>query len=282
MSVDLKTARVNPADYADKNRVLDVVRGARASFYDLIDRADDAGWKTPTACTEWETRDVVGHMVDVTESYLERWALARAGKPFPDALGTQNVMPKRADEQAKSFRSTPQRELIARLKRSSDQLFTIFDGLTADQWTKEMVPHVYMGPVPAFIYPGFQLMDYSVHGWDIRCGNGQATPLPEDEAGVLTWFMIYVLQPATVDPETAKGLDATWGVRVSGDYGGSWRATVKDGKLSYEEGSVAGLPVVFNFDPSDFVLTAFQRVQGGAAIGDQALASRVRQLWYRI
>lgn len=282
MSVDLKTARVNPADYADKNRVLDVVRGARASFYDLIDRADDAGWKTPTACTEWETRDVVGHMVDVTEAYLERWALARAGKPFPDALGVQNVMPKRADEQAKSFRSTPQRELIARLKKSSDQLFTIFDGLTADQWTKEMVPHVYMGPVPAFIYPGFQLMDYSVHGWDIRCGNGQATPLPENEAGVLTWFMIYVLQPATIDPETAKGLDATWGVRVSGDFGGSWRATLKDGKLSYEEGSVAGLPVVFNFDPSDFVLTAFQRVQGGAAIGDQALAGRVRQLWYRI
>lgn len=282
MSVDLKTARVNPADYADKNRVLDVVRGARASFYDLIDRADDAGWKTPTACTEWETRDVVGHMVDVTEAYLERWALARAGKPFPDALGVQDVMPKRADEQAKSFRSTPQRELIARLKRSSDQLFTIFDGLTADQWTKEMVPHVYMGPVPAFIYPGFQLMDYSVHGWDIRCGNGQATPLPENEAGVLTWFMIYVLQPATIDPESAKGLDATWGVRVSGDYGGSWRATVKDGKLSYEEGSVAGLPVVFNFDPSDFVLTAFQRVQGGAAIGDQALAGRVRKLWYKI
>ncbi len=282
MSVELKAARVNPADYADKDRVLDVVRGARKSFYDLIDHADDSGWKTPTACTEWEVRDVVGHMVDVTEAYLERWALARAGKPFPDALGVQHVMPKRADERAKSFRSVPQKELIARLKQSSDQLFTIFDGLTADQWTKELIPHVYMGPVPAFIYPGFQLMDYSVHGWDIRAGFGRTSALPEDEAGLLTWFMIYVLQPATIDQESAKGLDATWGVRVSGDHGGSWKATLKDGKLAYEEGSVTGLPVVINFDPSDFVLTAFQRVQGGAAIGDQALAARVRQLWYKI
>lgn len=282
MSVELKAARVNPADHADKKHVLNVVRGARAGFYDLVDKVDDDGWRTPTACTEWEVRDVVGHMVDVTEAYLERWALARAGKPFPDALGVQNVMPQRADERAKALRSVPQRELIARLKRSSDQLYAIFDGLTAEQWTKELIPHVYMGPVPAFIYPGFQLMDYSVHSWDIRAGFGRSSALPEDEAGVLTWFMVNVLQPATIDQETARGLDASWGVRVSGDYGGSWRATLKDGKLTYEAGSVAGLPLVFNFDPSDFVLTAFQRVQGGAAIGDQALAGRVRQLWYKI
>lgn len=282
MSVELKTARVNPADHADKDRVLDIVRGARASFYDLVDHADAQGWTTPTACTEWQVRDVVGHMVDVTEAYLERWALAREGKPVPDALGVQNVMPKRADERAKSFRSVPQPELIARLRRSSDQLFQIFDGLTATQWTGEMIPHVYMGPVPAFIYPGFQLMDYSVHGWDIRAGFGQTSRLPDDEAGLLTWFMINVLQPATIDPDTSSGLDASWGVRVSGDWGGSWVATLKDGKLSYQEGSVASQPLVFNFDPSDFVLTAFQRVQGGAAIGDQALAGRVRQLWYKI
>ncbi len=282
MSVELKTARVNPADYADKDRVLSIVRDARASFYELVDGTDSEGWKTPTACTEWEVRDVVGHMVDVTEAYLERWALAREAKPFPDALGVKDVMPKRADERAKSFRSISQKELIARLKRASDQLFTIFDGLTAAEWTGEMIPHVYMGPVPAFIYPGFQLMDYSVHGWDIRAGFGRTTPLPPDEAGVLTWFMINVLQPATIDPDTSRGVDATWGVRVSGDYGGSWVATLKDGKLAYQEGSVAGLPLVINFDPSDFVLTAFQRVQGGAAIGDQALAARVRQLWYKI
>lgn len=282
MSVQLETKRVNPADHAEKDRVLSIVRDARASFYDLVENADAAGWQTPTASSEWEVRDIVGHMVDVTEAYLERWALAREGKPFPDALGVKIVMPERADKQAKSFRSTPQKELIARLKRASDQLFKIFDGLTAEQWTGELIPHVYMGPVPAFIYPGFQLMDYSVHGWDIRAGFGRTTPLPADEAGLLTWFMINVLQPATVDPDTSKGIDASWGVRVSGDWGGSWVATLKDGKLSYQEGSVAGQPLVFNFDPSDFVLTAFQRVQGGAAIGDQALAGRVRQLWYKI
>ena len=68
----------------------------------------------------------------------------------------------------------------------------------------------------------------------------------------------------------------------SGEAGGSWRATLKNGQLSYEEGSVAGMPVVFNFDPNDFVLTSFQRISGGAAIGDQALAARIRRLWFKI
>lgn len=283
MSVELKARPTNPADYANKDDLLTVVRGARRSFYDLVDKADDQGWKTQTACTEWQTRDVVGHMVDVTEAYLERWAMARSGKEFPTALGVQDVMPRRASDRAQGFRSVSQRDLIARLKRASDELFKIFDGLSAEQWTQEMIPHVYMGPLPTFIYPGFQLMDYSVHAWDIRAGLGKTSALPEDEAGTLVWYMLNVLQPYTMEARVAGELDnATWGVRVSGPYGGSWKAALKEGKLSYEPGSVAGQPVVFNFDPSDFVLTAFQRVSGGAAIGDQDLALKVRRLWFKI
>ena len=54
-------------------------------------------------------------------------------------------------------------------------------------------------------------------------------------------------------------------------------------KLGLEEADhLAGCPVVFNFDPNDFVLTAFQRIQGGAPIGDQATARVVRQLFFKI
>ncbi len=279
MSVAVKP-RINTMAFEGKDHMLRVVRGARATFYDLIDHVDDEGWRTPTACTEWEVRDVVGHMVDVSEAYLERWAIARAGKPFPEALGL-GAMPGRANERAQSFRSISRPELIGRLKRASDELFALFDGLTAEQWPKELVPHVYMGPLPAFIYPAFQLMDYSVHSWDIRAGLGRSAPLTEDEAGALAPYM-FILMQSTVDQAQAAADDITWGIRVSGDDGGSWRLHLKDGKLSSEEGSVAGCPVVFNFDPSDFVLTAFQRVRGGAPIGDQAQAERVRTLFFKI
>jgi hypothetical protein len=94
-------------------------------------------------------------------------------------------------------------------------------------------------------------------------------------------YMFIVLQ-STVDAEAAKGLEATWGVRVSGDQGGSWKLQIKDGALTYEEASVAACPVVFNFDPNDWVLTAYQRFPGGAAIGDRALAFKIRRLFFKI
>jgi hypothetical protein len=171
--------------------------------------------------------------------------------------------------------------LIARLKDSSTKLFEIFDALTPDQWASEVVPHVYMGPLPASIYPVWQLVDYSVHSWDIRAGLGESQPLSDDAATTLIPIMFIVLQN-TVDAEQAKGFDATWGVRVSGEQGGSWKLQLKDGKLTYEEASVAACPVVFNFDPNDWVLTAYQRFPGGAAIGDRALAYKIRRLFFKI
>src|ERR1700737_3796926 len=87
MSVEVRPARINTFAPEGKDHLLKVVRKERQGFYALFDRTNDETWKTPTACTEWEIRDQVGHLVDVTEGYLERFALARAKQPVPDALG---------------------------------------------------------------------------------------------------------------------------------------------------------------------------------------------------
>src|SRR6184192_83192 len=76
MSVEVRPARVNTMAPEGKDHLLRVVRRERQAFYDLIDSTNDETWKTPTACTEWEVRDVVGHLVDVTEGYIERFTLA--------------------------------------------------------------------------------------------------------------------------------------------------------------------------------------------------------------
>lgn len=280
MSVEVRPARVNTFAPEGKDYLLRVVRRERQDFFDVIDNTDDETWKTPTACTEWEIRDVVGHLVDVTEGYIARFNLARAKEPFPQPLGVTG-MAKMLDDAAKRFRSSSRTQLIARLKDSSTKLFEIFDGLTAEQWTGEMIPHVYMGPLPTLMYPAWQLVDYSVHTWDMRAGLGKMQPLSDDAANTLIPYMFIVLQN-TVDADAAKGFDATWGVRISGDAGGSWKLQLKDGALTYEEASVAACPVVFNFDPNDWVLTAYQRYPGGAAIGDRQLAYKVRRLFFKI
>src|SRR5258708_14551909 len=73
---------VNTMSYEAKPLVLDVVKTERQAFYDLID--DPANWELQTRCTEWQVRDVVGHMIDVTEGYLSRWDMAVKNEAGPD------------------------------------------------------------------------------------------------------------------------------------------------------------------------------------------------------
>src|SRR5260370_29776558 len=144
MSVEVRPARGNTMAPEGKDHLLRAVRKERQNFYDLIDSTNDETWKTRTSCTEWEVRDQVGHLVDVTEGYIERFALARAKQPFPDGLGLPG-MAEMLDAGSKRFRSSSRAQLIARLKQSSDKLFEIFHALTPEQWSTEMVPHHYTG-----------------------------------------------------------------------------------------------------------------------------------------
>jgi hypothetical protein len=219
-------------------------------------------------------------MIDVTEGYLERWAMARSGQEAPAPLGLP-IMAQKLDEGATRFRSLSKEQAIERLKAASDKLFEIFDGLDEQQWSGEIVNHTYMGPLPAYFYAGFQLIDYSIHSWDIKVGLGRDEPLSDAAAVTLIPFMFIVIQ-YTVDAQRAEGLMTRFGIEISGPGGGSWCVNVDGTAVAYEEGAPADCPVVFSFKPSEFVLSTYQRMRGGTAAGDSALAERIRDLLFKI
>src|SRR2546423_12570265 len=243
----------NPMDYNDKATVLDVVRTERANFYDIIDNPDN--WYVQTRCSEWEVRDIVGHMIDVTEGYLTGWEMARKGETG-NALGLE-VMSDRLNEHAQAFRSLSREEAISRLKSDSDQAFAIFDALTPEEWMGATVPHPYMGPIPTCFYPSFQIIDYGIHTWDMKWGLGDKTgKLDERTAGILMPYMFIVMQ-YTVDAESAKGVDAVFGIVVDGEWGGQWRATGKKGQFTcVSAGKPYGGADIFHFKKtSEFFFT---------------------------
>src|SRR5258708_192352 len=195
---------INPMDYSAKDLVLDVVRADRAGFYQVIDVP--ANWEAPTRSGHWQVRDLVGHMIDVTEGYLTRWDMARRGQEAP-ALGLP-VMAQELDKVALTFRKLPREEVISRLKVSSDRLMTIFDKRTPEEWGTFNVTHVFMGPLPTFFYPAFQVMDYGVHTWDMRQGLGETTAtLAQRTAGVLVPYM-FILMQYTVNQNSPQRVDA--------------------------------------------------------------------------
>lgn len=261
--------------YEGKDTILQVVRGEAERFMDLAGRP--GAWEAPTACESWSVRDVVGHLVDTTEGYFEAFETARAGgEASPYGL---TGMHDRAGQQATRFRDLGQQEMLGRLRTDLDKLLGILQPMGPDEWTGFMVPHFYMGPVPAFFYAAGQLMDYAVHSWDIRQGTGRGHGLTGDTADLLTPFMFVVWQ-STVTP---SGEPFELGIRVtSGPNAGDTRISVGPNGLTYEAGDLADLPTVIEFDPGSFVLTTYGRTNAGTIRGDRAAADRFLNLFFRI
>jgi uncharacterized protein (TIGR03083 family) len=266
----------NAMTYEGKDTILRVVREEAERMFVMAEQP--GAWEAPTACENWQVRDIIGHIVDTTEGYFKAFETARAGgsaQPY-GLFG----MHERAGEQGKGFRGLPQAEMMGRIRKDLDTMMGILEPLTADEWTGLIVPHFYMGPVPAFIYAAGQLMDYGVHSWDIRQGTGRAHALSADAADLLAPFMFIIWQN-TIRPDADK-TPFSLGITVSGRSAGSYRVSISEEGMAYEPGDVSDLPAVIDFDAGSLVLTAFGRCNAGNIRGDMAVAERFLNLFYRI
>jgi uncharacterized protein (TIGR03083 family) len=262
-------------NYDAKDNLLRVVRAEAAGLFALAGRAD--AWEAPTACPLWQVRDIVGHLIDVTESYFVAFDAARGGSAADDPLGVR-VMQDRLDEGAKVHRTLDPRAALDRLEGDFAKMIGICEALGPDEWAGLTVTHKYMGPLPAFFYPTFQLMDYGVHSWDIRQGTGRAHGLAGDAADLLVPFM-FVLWKYTTGAKDPCEL----GIRItSGPNAGDTRVTVGPDGMDYVPGDASDLSAVIEFDPGSFVLTAFGRSNAGTIRGDRAIADRYLNLFFRI
>jgi uncharacterized protein (TIGR03083 family) len=267
----------NAMAYDGKDTILRVVRREADQFFALA--SPPTAWEAPTACAEWQVRDVVGHLVDTTESYFVAFDAARSHSEVEPAYGLPG-MAARCNEQAQAFRDVPQDQLLDRAREDFAKMMEIFDGLGPDEWSGLTVPHFYMGPLPAFFYPAFQLMDYGVHSWDMRQGTGRAHALSGDAADLLVPFM-FVLWKYTTSVQGAEPFQA--GIRItSGHNAGDTRVSVTADGYDYEPGPADDLPTVLEFDPGSFVLTAFGRTNAGTVRGDMSIADRYLNLFFRI
>jgi uncharacterized protein (TIGR03083 family) len=263
--------------YAGKDTILTVLRGEADRLFALAEPASE--WDAPTACTGWTTRDIIGHLVDTTEGYFAAFDAASGRAGSGDAYGLPGMKAK-VDENAIAFRDVPQREMVDRLRSDFTKMMGILDELGPDQWTGFTVPHFYMGPLPAFFYAAGQLMDYTVHSWDIRQGTGRAHGLSGDAADLLVPFM-FVLWQSTVRAD-ADLTPMQLGIRVSGRNGGDFRISVDEKGMSYEPGDLSDLSIVIEFDPGSLVLTTFGRSNAGTVRGDRGIADRYLNMFFAI
>jgi uncharacterized protein (TIGR03083 family) len=267
----------NAMEYDAKDTILRVVRREAEQFMTMAD--SDAAWDAPTGAGHWQVRDAVAHLVDTTEAYFPAFDAARSGSEMDPPYGLPG-MAERVDRQAQGLRTEPREVLLERLRTDFDKMMETFDGLTADDWSTLMVSHFYMGPLPAFFYPAFQLMDYGVHSWDIRQGTGRAHGLAGDVADLLVPFM-FVLWKYTIADSAATPVEL--GIQItSGPNAGGTLVSVGPDGMDYAPGDLSGAAAVIEFDPGSFVLTAFGRSNAGTVRGDMGVADKYLNLFFRI
>jgi uncharacterized protein (TIGR03083 family) len=268
----------NAMSHQSRDNVLRVVRREAEGMFAMAERPE--AWEAPTASVGWEVRDVIGHLVDTTEAYFVSFDAAREGKDLGDAYGLRG-MGARVNERALSLRGGSQAEMMERVRADFEKMMGIMEGLTDEEWENLTVHHFYMGPLPAFFYPAFQLMDYGVHSWDIRQGAGRNHGLAGDTADLLSPFMLILWQATASAEPNVEPFEV--GVRVcSGPNAADYRVRIAPDGFVYETGQVEKLPVVFEFDPASLVLTTFGRINAGTYRGDAEAADRFLNLFFRI
>jgi uncharacterized protein (TIGR03083 family) len=241
--------------------------------------SDPGGWEAPTGAGHWQVRDVIGHLVDTTEAYFVSFDAARGNGEAPGPLGVRD-MAKHVDEGAQAFRGTAQNELLDRLRGDLDRMLKIANDLSDEEWSGLMVPHKYMGPLPASFYPIFQVVDYTVHSWDIREGTGRSHGVKGDAADLLV-PLCFILWQSTCNVDGVEPY--TIGIRItSGENAGDTRATVSGEGITFEPGSIDDLSETIEFDPASFVLTAYGRINGGTHRGSHQILDSFCNLFFRI
>jgi hypothetical protein len=126
----------------------------------------------------------------------------------------------------------------------------------------------------------FQLVDYTIHAWDIRQGLGLSTPMNEDAAGVLASTVMPSMIEMMAVPDRVAGMELNVGLDVPGPYGATWKISVEDGRLRIAEGDISAASTVLTYaSAEDFCLEHYGRANRSAITGDPAAVEQFRSVF---
>ena len=272
--------RVDISRYAGKETLLRLIRQEFRDGLAMLESATDEQWQAQTPCALWQVRDLAGHLLDAAYGYLGYFKQAEHGWPTEEPLGMRSYGDA-LGHSALAYRDVNRWEVLGRLDACTTQLFRYFDELTEDQWAGLLIPHRWVGPVPAFMMAAFQLMDYSVHNWDLRTALGAAPTVDDESTDVLVPMMFGLFQ-LCFTPELAEDLRLTIGVRITTPREEDWTIRIGDGALAFEPGAPTSPDATFTYTSNEFALDAYQRVRGGVATGDETAVARFRRLFFTV
>jgi uncharacterized protein (TIGR03083 family) len=253
---------------ASRKNLKDTIRREYDAMVALV--SAEGAWESRTAAGDWQCRDIIGHLTAVTEGYFVSYDAARGNGEVTmrDVMAFSLDM----DSDARTLsRTLSQDELLARLDANFTKMESIFDSVTDEEWASLTVTHGHFGPMPQPMFAIFQLVDYAVHGWDIREGTGQRHAMYGPSADLLSLLAVRLAGAMVYTPDDFKiGITIT-----SGPNAGSHTIrTGGDGPASSTPGLDDDVLATIEVDPATLILMWYGRFNTGTIRGDQDAAHR--------
>jgi uncharacterized protein (TIGR03083 family) len=131
-------------------------------------------WAMPSACSEWQVADVLGHLTWVGEFYTNIHTRALQGVADPpdnSPAGSGNLWGSNDQFFAQTAINTRQRlgaDLLDGFVQAYDGLFQLFDKLQPTDMDKPC--YLPAGSRPLQYLPVMTIQELAIHSWDIRSG----------------------------------------------------------------------------------------------------------------
>lgn len=148
-------------------------------------------WRKPSACDQWEVRDVVAHLVLGAEIYAESLsrglrgdASVPAGRP-PVGSFTAASFSEPMAQTTIARRESLGDQLLSTFNATNDQLNLLHAGLGPEDWEKPCyhVAAALVAPVRMFV--DLRMLELAVHGWDIRSSLEPEAHLSDESLPIL-------------------------------------------------------------------------------------------------
>jgi uncharacterized protein (TIGR03083 family) len=198
----------------------------------------EEAWSTPSACALWEVRDVVAHLIDDANAYID-WITRglREDTPAPTGWPAPGTFTTASPAERQRMETAVAQSTVARRERLGTELLDVFRtpwtrhnqlvaNLKAHEWH---TPCYYpLGIQPVRVLVNAAIFELAIHGWDICSGlepSARLSPealavMPDYFAECLGWFFRSgprLPMPIRYRFAFTGTLNSQWDMMVAGD-----------------------------------------------------------------
>jgi uncharacterized protein (TIGR03083 family) len=246
------------------DRVLPAIDRLADRFTALVTAAPDPA--APIPGSDWTVREATAHVVTVTRRFSDRPEGRGIWVADPRELGALN------DAQIEALGEADLEDLAAGLRRELAALAAQVRG-----YGDAPPSFTFHGgeEVAADVALGILLGELVVHGWDVARATGRPWPIEGGDVELILQGVEPIL-PGWVDRDAARGLNATFEVRLRGGRTHLW--SFRDGRL---EVAPAGRrpDVRISADPAALLLVFYRRQSQWPQIARGRLLAWGRRPW---